>query len=242
MGTAQMAELNRLESEEAFAAVADELADTDAEQITEHGFAPERFSAIAETRNARLIVVGTRGIGAARSALLGSVSQELAACASRPVLVVPELERLATAGALGPGPVVCGVDGSDGAQAAARVAARMADDLHLALTLVSVRDPQPNGDDFGAGLATIARITPVGDHIERLAVSGEPAEALTRAASDRNAALLVLGSRGRGPFRAALLGSVSARVTRLADRPVLIVPPGAASEHVQRDMRSDPTG
>ena len=69
----------------------------------------------------------------------------------------------------------------------------------------------------------------MGDHIERLAVSGEPAETLTRAASDRNAALLVLGSRGRGPFRAALLGSVSARVARLADRPVLVVPPGAAS-------------
>ena len=96
----EMAELNRLESEEAFASVAGELADTDAEQTTEQGFAPERLSAIAEKRNARLIVVGARGIGQCARRYSGLSHKSLAACASRPVLVVPR----ARANARLPGP------------------------------------------------------------------------------------------------------------------------------------------
>jgi nucleotide-binding universal stress UspA family protein len=38
--------------------------------------------------------------------------------------------------------------------------------------------------------------------------------------------MLVVGSRGRGPGRAIVLGSVSREVAALADRPVLIVPAG----------------
>jgi nucleotide-binding universal stress UspA family protein len=40
--------------------------------------------------------------------------------------------------------------------------------------------------------------------------------------------LIVVGSRGRGRFKAALLGSVSNSLVGLARCPVLIVPPGAA--------------
>jgi len=38
--------------------------------------------------------------------------------------------------------------------------------------------------------------------------------------------MLVVGSRGRGPVRAIVLGSVSRELAALADRPVLIVPAG----------------
>jgi nucleotide-binding universal stress UspA family protein len=230
VGTAQMVELDRLESDAAFASVADKSADSDAEQIVEHGHAADRLSAVADTRDARLIVVGTRGIGPARSALLGSVSRDLAAGASRPVVVVPAPED-APESDLGPGPVVCGVDGSEGSQAAAHVATRLADELHAALTLVSVHAPRGAGDEGAAGLAVTTLSTPTRDHVERLAISGDPAEELTRAAAERKAALLVVGSRGRGSVRAALLGSVSAEVTRRSQCPVLIVPPGAAGHY-----------
>jgi nucleotide-binding universal stress UspA family protein len=40
--------------------------------------------------------------------------------------------------------------------------------------------------------------------------------------------LIVVGSRGRGRFKAAFLGSVSNSLVGVARCPVLIVPPGAA--------------
>jgi nucleotide-binding universal stress UspA family protein len=44
---------------------------------------------VAERLDADVIVVGTRGRGAAKSALLGSVSHGLVQHADRPVVVVP---------------------------------------------------------------------------------------------------------------------------------------------------------
>jgi nucleotide-binding universal stress UspA family protein len=233
VGTAQMAELDQLESDAAFTSVADVLAGAETEAIVERGHVVDRLSAVADSRNARFIVVGTRGAGAARSALLGSVSRDMAASASRPVVVVPEPDADATGSGLGPGPVVCGVDGSDGSRAAARVAMRLADELHSALTLVSVRAPGATGDQRAGGPAVTALSTPMGDNLERLAISGEPAEELARAAAERRAAVVVVGSRGRGSVRAALLGSVSAELPRLADCPVVIVPPAAAESELE---------
>jgi nucleotide-binding universal stress UspA family protein len=56
---------------------------------------------------------------------------------------------------------------------------------------------------------------------------GEPAEALAQASGDLD--LLVLGSRGYGPVKGTLLGSVSARVMATAACPVMVVPRGAGA-------------
>jgi nucleotide-binding universal stress UspA family protein len=222
--SAQLRELDEADAETAFASVADEAAGANAEQVTMHGYAADRLSALAHARGARLIVVGTRGRGPARSALLGSVSQELAAGSCRPVVIVPEAELPTPHGKLGPGPVVCGVDGSQASQAALGVATRIADDLRTRLTLVSVCANGTESSEWGSAVEL-----PAPDDVERLTASGEPAEVLTRAASERNAALLIVGSRGRGLMRAALLGSVSAAAIRLASCPVVVVPPGATA-------------
>jgi len=66
--------------------VAEDTIGMDAEQVTLHGYTVDRLSALADARGARLIVVGTCGRGRARTALLGSTSQELAARASRPAV------------------------------------------------------------------------------------------------------------------------------------------------------------
>jgi nucleotide-binding universal stress UspA family protein len=58
-------------------------------------------------------------------------------------------------------------------------------------------------------------------------VRGYPAESLADLADDEDAELIVVGSRGRGAVRAALLGSVSTELIGVARCPVLVVPRGA---------------
>ncbi|MEX0922473.1 MAG: universal stress protein [Rhodovibrionaceae bacterium] len=53
--------------------------------------------------------------------------------------------------------------------------------------------------------------------------AGPPARTIVKFSKDRQANLIVLGSRGLGDIEGYLLGSVSHKVTSLADCPVLVV-------------------
>jgi nucleotide-binding universal stress UspA family protein len=64
--------------------------------------------------------------------------------------------------------------------------------------------------------------------------SEHPADGLVRAATDAQAALLVVGSTGP---RSSLLGSVSADVSRRAPCPVVVVPPAAGRRLVAQESR-----
>ena len=48
---------------------------------------------LARSRNVDLIVVGSRGLGPAKGALLGSVSSEIVQKADRPVLVARPIDQ-----------------------------------------------------------------------------------------------------------------------------------------------------
>jgi nucleotide-binding universal stress UspA family protein len=141
------------------------------------------------------------------------------------------------------GSLICGVDDSDCGRAAARVAAHLSGKLRLKLILVHVgelpslvgsRDPagaSANPDDdkraqyLLAAVAAEETLGPVESRVE----FGLPAEQLIRVAEQEGAELVVLGSRGQGSIKAALLGSVSMGVIARARCPVLVVPPGAAA-------------
>jgi nucleotide-binding universal stress UspA family protein len=62
--------------------------------------------------------------------------------------------------------------------------------------------------------------------VKELVIEGQPAAALVQAA-DKNADLLVVGSRGRGGLAGMLLGSVSRRCIEHSPCPVVVVPPHA---------------
>jgi nucleotide-binding universal stress UspA family protein len=141
----------------------------------------------------------------------------------------------------GGGAVVCGVDDSAGGRRAARIAAQLARELGLGLLIVHVGEAPPpggngaavateHGDGSGAWhlLAAVAVEEDLGP-AERRVEFGAPAKRLVAVAEEAGAELIVVGSRGRGALRAALLGSVSAELIGLSPCPVLVVPPGAAT-------------
>jgi nucleotide-binding universal stress UspA family protein len=150
--------------------------------------------------------------------------------------------------------IVCGVDGSADSQAALQVAARLASGLHLRLVVAHVAEPAhipyaaaaPFGGMAGRSavmeevdtqeenaarlLETVVAAVGLVDAERRTAV-GVPADCLADVGDEENAELIVVGSRGRGAFKSAFLGSVSNALVGVARCPVLIVPHGATERH-----------
>ena len=138
------------------------------------------------------------------------------------------------------GRIVVGVDGSESSRAALAWAVRQA-----ALTGATVdavhawHIPVTYGYGYGyamvlpvpdleklAGRVIDKAVAEVADlasgvEIRAVTVEGNPARALLDAA--KGASLLVVGSRGRGGFTEALLGSVSQHCVHHADCPVVVI-------------------
>lgn len=125
--------------------------------------------------------------------------------------------------------VVCGVDRSPHARAAARLAGVLARRLGLDLELVHVLDSDSRPASSGAMAALQAVLQ------EDLDLNGTAVQLKTGVVSKvlaeagRRAPLLVIGTRGEGALRRAVLGSVSATLTRDPRGPVVVVPPGATA-------------
>lgn len=194
-----------------------------------------------------LLVVGSRGRGVMRSALLGSVALHCVTHAHCPVLVVhPPVDGGAR------GRVVVGVDGSAGARAALAAAVDEAVSRDAELEVVAIYAVAdywtdmssvilPTVEEIRRGLAEAA------DRVlaEVLAERGGPAPRASTVVIDgppgeilvdrgRSADLLVVGSRGRGTLRGLLLGSVALHCAMHALCPVLVVHPRGARSDVHR--------
>jgi len=195
---------------------------------------------VEASRTADLVVVGNRGRGALAGALLGSVAFTVSAQAHCPVVVVrgdglrrPDPDH----------PVVVGVDGSPGAAAALRFAARLADRSGAVLRVVSAWTPPEAlatsvayGAALDAGLADESRRCAERDAAEAVArvreelpdlvvdqrVAQEPAR-LALARGSEAAGLVVVGARGHGCVAGLFLGSVSHGVIHAARCPVAVV-------------------
>jgi nucleotide-binding universal stress UspA family protein len=191
------------------------------------------------SEGAALVVVGSRGRGAVRSTVLGSVALHCVTHARCPVVVV----RPRADGALRPPRVAVGLDGSATSQAAldraAEEAARAGGEV-LAVAAYSpgsywgdayqvlVPPPEQLREDAARGaeaMADAARM-PGGPVVRTEAVEGAAGDVLVRAAE--GADLLVVGSRGRGALRGILLGSVALHCVLHAPCPVLVVHPDRA--------------
>ncbi len=194
-----------------------------ADSVVRRTYGGEGFemAALAEQLEADVIVVGSRGLGGTQ-ALLGSVSDVIVHYATSPVLVVPCPLAAAAHDALAAGPVVVGWDGSPGAEVALTAAAGLFPGRELVAVEVGAPDDRA-GPQQQAG--TVARPTFVRPPlIDRAGYSRAVADQLDAIADEREAAAVVVGSRGRGVMRELLLGSVAKATLHHVRRPVLVAP------------------
>ena len=140
------------------------------------------------------------------------------------------------------GPIVIATDGSEGAEAAAAAGARVAGTHATSAVLVYVRpsigalgDPyyqEKLSEQMAHARTALDRakelVAQEGVEAEEEILEGNAADRVVQFARDRNAPLIVVGSRGLGAVAGAVLGSVSTAIIHRADRPVLVVPTPSA--------------
>jgi nucleotide-binding universal stress UspA family protein len=126
------------------------------------------------------------------------------------------------------GSIVCGVDESESAKGAARVARELSAKLGLRLVFVRVVEDSTADEKIAAIASRLHRLADSATEVDCgahwLVDIGHPADRLVAVAEEENAVLMVVGSTGP---RSSLLGSVSADVSRRAPCPVVVVAPGA---------------
>ena len=212
-------------------------------RLVEGSPAPRLLEAADEV-GAGLIVVGSRGRGSLRSAVLGSVSRTLSTSAHCPVVVVPE--GAAVGSGAGEPSIVCGTDGSDHALAATRLAGRLAERLGYRLIVVHALPDLKAVASYPGARSTSPPLSGQPDARRRLAEEildraaaaaavdaecvleeGRPWEALTSVAGREDGRVLVVAARGLSALQATLFGSVASQLATSAMLPVLILPEAA---------------
>lgn len=194
--------------------------------------------------SARLLVLGTRGLGELAGTFVGSVAMSLVAHAPCPVVVV----RGRTPQDRPPpeGPVVAGVDGSPISDRVLAAAFEEAALREARLVAVHVFSDVALPGAFGLATADLPwedietservvlaerlagwqeRYPQV--EVDRVVERDRPVRSLLKHADD--AGLLVVGSRGRGGFSGMLIGSTSNALVHTAPCPLLIVRAGTTT-------------
>ncbi|WP_431871043.1 universal stress protein [Nocardiopsis eucommiae] len=188
-----------------------------------------------EARHGDVIVVGSRGLGAVRAIMLGSVSLRTSSHAPCPVVVVPEAAPEPR------GRLVVGVDGSESSRRALRFALEHALATDAEVVVVNSWEvplpedptdgPSPHEEMFDrqseevvAGvLAEVIDDRTQALEISAVRMQADPVDALLEAGE--GADLIVVGSRGRGGVRGLVMGSTSQGVLSRAHGPVAVLPP-----------------
>ena len=210
------------------------------ETASRRGRAASEIVREAERIGSDLIVMGSRGRGPLETMLLGSVAAEVVDRAPCPVLIarLPVVRRILVAD-----------DGSSAAAAAVRVAATWPIFHGLPAIAVSVapvyavtgvgpikhedaKQSYAEGVDALRGIHGLIaddatrRLTDAGVPAEPEVRFGDPAAEIIGAAFEREADLIVMGSRGQTGFERLVMGSVARNVLTHAPQSVLIVHTG----------------
>jgi nucleotide-binding universal stress UspA family protein len=231
----------RTAAEEALAEV-----DESAERVVvDSGSAAHGLHDLAEQEEADLIVVGSCHRGRVGRVLAGSVGERLLQGAPCGVAIASKGFADREVGAVGV--VGVGYDGNPESKAALEGAVELARAAGASVRIVALVKPP---ERLGAAMGPVpagewAFLTPIRKDLQT-AVDGALAElppdveasaevitGKTEALGEQEGVdLLVIGSRGYGPMRRALLGSTSIPLVRHANYPLIVFPRGARSAGV----------
>ncbi len=215
------------------------------------GGVAEEVIELAEELSTGLIVLGSRGRGRIRRLVMGSVSDSVVRHAPCPVMVTRWKPIVF------PAKILVATDGSEEADLAAKTAADLATRTGSELHISHVGKLLTHGGYAGVEVgslpagsqelldreakelmeAQLERMREAGASVtEAHLMSGRADEEIIFLAEQIGADLVVVGSRGLGGIRRALLGGVSDSVVRHAHCPVLVV----RTEKSEREEEPDP--
>jgi nucleotide-binding universal stress UspA family protein len=204
----------------------------------------EEILARATSVHADLLVIGSHGRSGLSRLMMGSVTERVMRKAPCPTLVVPP-----AAHDVPPGEpvhfrrILCPIDFSRASSCAVKYALTMAEETDARLDLLHVIEVPPEQTEYPRPIGVDidrARAAAEADRLRRLRAL-VPDEARTyctvtsavregaaygeilKTASEQQTDLIVMGVRGRGALDLLMFGSNTARVTRRAACPVLLV-------------------
>ncbi|MFC9962659.1 universal stress protein [Nocardia ignorata] len=206
--------------------------DEDLVVTTEVSFESAAPLLIERSASARILVVGSRGLGAFQRGLLGSISTAVTRHARCPVAVIHG--NVATDPVSAALPVLVGVDGSANSVPAVELAFEEASRRKVDLVALHAFSDysadlptigwemgrQTAEAELGEALAGHAEQYPDVD-VRRIVVANRPVRSLLDASS--SAQLLVVGSHGRGGFASMVLGSTSNALLHSVEIPMIVV-------------------
>jgi nucleotide-binding universal stress UspA family protein len=132
--------------------------------------------------------------------------------------------------------IIVGYDGSDCAKAALRTALDIGKAYGEQVTIAFGFEVNPVGSevkDYADALRELGHkrveeasgiAAEYNGQVDAVVMEESPAKGLVSLAAERDARVIVVGTRGESPIHGALIGSTAHKLLHLSDRPVLVVP------------------